>query len=441
MTTGSLTVREALALPPIAAGQPELLSEGASLQRTIRWAHVIGDPRPGQMLEGGELVLSTLPLLQEDREDLHQMLRRYLEDLDAVGAAALVVEVLADRPQLISALEQVSAERTARHNSATLTPVLRFPQVVRFVEITELLHRELVSQQLQLDREDETRDPLISSTSALFDELASSPPLDEDEATSRARSLGMPHTPALVPMTFVFDPPAISERHRGLPVQDFGMVIRQAAARQQIPVLVGFGPPHSVSAIVGARAGTDPQQAARRLCQAVDQAVRGHLAETLPRHTAAMGEVSSTFQHARQQLDEAWEVGTTAASLRGRDVVHPEGSHTQTAELWTAGDIRLWGVLTQLADDPAVTRFLEAELRLLQELNQDGEEQCQLIEALVSTRGTKAELARYLGISRPTLYSRLESLQRRLGRSLDDGETLTTLHVALMLNRLKDTSA
>ena len=47
--------------------------------------------------------------------------------------------------------------------------------------------------------------------------------------------------------------------------------------------------------------------------------------------------------------------------------------------------------------------------------------------------GNKAALAKRLHLSRPTLYSRLAALERLLGVDLDDAESRTSLHVAMMV--------
>jgi purine catabolism regulator len=47
--------------------------------------------------------------------------------------------------------------------------------------------------------------------------------------------------------------------------------------------------------------------------------------------------------------------------------------------------------------------------------------------------GNKAALAERLHISRPALYKRLAIIREILGVDLDDGESMTWLHVALMI--------
>ena len=53
--------------------------------------------------------------------------------------------------------------------------------------------------------------------------------------------------------------------------------------------------------------------------------------------------------------------------------------------------------------------------------------------ALPGIRGNKAQLARNGYLSRPTLYAKLARLQEKLGVTLDDAESRTSLHVALLL--------
>ncbi len=56
-----------------------------------------------------------------------------------------------------------------------------------------------------------------------------------------------------------------------------------------------------------------------------------------------------------------------------------------------------------------------------------------LLRAFVEVGGNKTELAKKLHLSRPTLYSRLAALQRLLGVDLEDAESRTSLHVAMLI--------
>ncbi|MDN6123542.1 MAG: helix-turn-helix domain-containing protein, partial [Brevibacterium sp.] len=93
-------------------------------------------------------------------------------------------------------------------------------------------------------------------------------------------------------------------------------------------------------------------------------------------------------------------------------------------------DVRLRGLLSSLHDDPSVRAFAEAELAPL--LGTDDEEMLVLLEQFLTHGGNKSALARNGFLSRPALYARLDRLQRRLGVSLDDAESRTALHVAIL---------
>ena len=47
--------------------------------------------------------------------------------------------------------------------------------------------------------------------------------------------------------------------------------------------------------------------------------------------------------------------------------------------------------------------------------------------------GNKAAVAQRLHMSRPALYKRLDAIRDALGVDLDDGESMTSLHVAIMV--------
>src|SRR6185312_16183630 len=70
---------------------------------------------------------------------------RYLGELAAAGAAGVVVEITEQRPQTAAALRQAAG--------GAKLPVVLLTRRIRFVEVTEVVHRMLVSGQLaQLER-------------------------------------------------------------------------------------------------------------------------------------------------------------------------------------------------------------------------------------------------------------------------------------------------
>ena len=61
----------------------------------------------------------------------------------------------------------------------------------------------------------------------------------------------------------------------------------------------------------------------------------------------------------------------------------------------------------------------------------------ELLGQYLESGGNKAALARKGYLSRPTLYARLGRFEELLGVDLDDAESRTSLHVALLLHRLR----
>ena len=54
-----LSLNDVLELPVVRRALPEVVVGDRSLDREIRWAHVIEMPDPDDLLKGGELVLTT----------------------------------------------------------------------------------------------------------------------------------------------------------------------------------------------------------------------------------------------------------------------------------------------------------------------------------------------------------------------------------------------
>ncbi|SHT92872.1 Putative regulatory protein [Mycobacteroides abscessus subsp. abscessus] len=56
-----------------------------------------------------------------------------------------------------------------------------------------------------------------------------------------------------------------------------------------------------------------------------------------------------------------------------------------------------------------------------------------MLREFLNTGGNKTELAKRLHLSRPTLYTKLAIVQRLLGVDLDDAESRTSLHTAMLV--------
>ena len=127
-----LTVAQVIDLPVLQAGRPQVLS-ARRWEEQIRWVHVSDVADLSALLQGGELVFTTGAALRKSPE-------RYLGGLAAAGALGVVVELAAGVP-----LAQ-SVKRLAEQLDLALVALRR---EIKFVEVTEEVHRRIVSEQFE----------------------------------------------------------------------------------------------------------------------------------------------------------------------------------------------------------------------------------------------------------------------------------------------------
>ncbi|GAA4705670.1 PucR family transcriptional regulator [Nocardioides conyzicola] len=130
-----VTVRQALDLPVLAAGDPVVLGGDAGLDADIRWVHVSEVRGIGALLVGHELVLTTGLGMAASPEAAAD----FVDQLVTVGAAGLVVELSSAYPQV--------PDLALRRARAAGLPVVVLNRKVRFVEVTEQVHRAIVAEQ------------------------------------------------------------------------------------------------------------------------------------------------------------------------------------------------------------------------------------------------------------------------------------------------------
>lgn len=134
-TGGSLTVADVLALPVLAGGDPRVVTGAEHIGRPVRWVHITELTDPASFLKGGELVLTTgMPLPDDDAG-----VRRYVDELAAVGAAALVIELVRRYHRPPEAL--VHACRTHA------LPLVTLARDVNFLEVTQVVHTLILGNQ------------------------------------------------------------------------------------------------------------------------------------------------------------------------------------------------------------------------------------------------------------------------------------------------------
>lgn len=131
------TLAEVLALPPLAAGRPRIVSGEDRLDTSVRWAHVSEIPEISGLLRGGELVLTTGIGLPTDDAGL----ATFLSALADVPVAALVVEL----GRAFTGQLPASMVRCAQQLGLTL---VELRDEVAFVEVTEAIHALVLDTQM-----------------------------------------------------------------------------------------------------------------------------------------------------------------------------------------------------------------------------------------------------------------------------------------------------
>ncbi|MGA5895967.1 PucR family transcriptional regulator [Streptomyces venetus] len=129
------TVADVLALPVLAAGQPQVVTGLGRLDRPVRWVHITELTDPASFLKGGELVLTTGMPLPEDAAGV----RRYVDELTEVGAAALVIELVRRYHRPPDALVQACRARGL--------PLVTLARDVNFLEVTQVVHALILGSQ------------------------------------------------------------------------------------------------------------------------------------------------------------------------------------------------------------------------------------------------------------------------------------------------------
>ncbi|WP_425587837.1 PucR family transcriptional regulator [Streptomyces marokkonensis] len=135
-----LTVADTLALPVLAAGEPRVVTGLDHVGRPVRWVHITELTDPASFLKGGELVLTTGMPLPDDPTAV----RRYVDELSAVGAAALVIELVRRYHRPPDAL--VDACRTRG------LPLVTLAKDVNFLEVTQVVHTLILGNQAEAMR-------------------------------------------------------------------------------------------------------------------------------------------------------------------------------------------------------------------------------------------------------------------------------------------------
>jgi len=541
------TVRAVLELPVLRAAVPTVLGGTDRLEEPVRWVHVSEILDVGGLLSGGELVLTTGLELEKSPEESAS----FISSLEAAGAAGLIVELIGQRPRSRRALEKAA-------RSASM-PVVVVERRVRFVQVTEIVHRMIVAE--QLERVERARDvheafTVLSLESAdtqrVVEQAASmigaSVVLEDlshlvlayagqrvsttdllNDWERRSRTTPFPaHTARSGPEQWLQAAVGVRQQVWGRLVvpmppadldadQDMAIMVLERAAQTlainrlaerdqrelshhaQAGLLNALRQPRGLSeAEALARAGSlglkrssyyvplvfrtaltawgspilsgDPfagQQDERELLERLAKALKssagtalaasiqsgsvgmilslparqqeeptlhilaeaaaGPADDTPPGWIIGVGRLQPTLLEAAAGIDEAAHVAESAATLR--DTGKP---------YFRATDVRLRGLLALLRKDPRVQQFVESELSAVLQADAEGKgEYLDLLGRYLGSGGNKAAMARSGYLSRPTLYARLRKLEDLLGVDLEDAESRTSLHVALLAHLIR----
>ncbi|MET1034926.1 MAG: PucR family transcriptional regulator [Arthrobacter sp.] len=136
-----LSVRTLLALPELQAADPELLAGAEGLDAPVRWVHVSEQAGASVLLQGGEFVLSTGQAFDGGAPLGADAVAAHLRGFREAGAAGIAFEILADRPATAALLRGVA--------EAAGLPVVLLRRRIRFVGVTETVHRMIVADQVR----------------------------------------------------------------------------------------------------------------------------------------------------------------------------------------------------------------------------------------------------------------------------------------------------
>lgn len=244
---------------------------------------------------------------------------------------------------------------------------------------------------------------------------------DESEATARAHALGLRPALTYVPMVArlreTSGADAVLVQQRRVRIRDALMHAIRSAGHTGLSLAHDDG---QIDVILAPQRTNSSGSDLEPVCSAIRKEVTR--IEGVRDCVIGVGPESSRLVDAASGLGQAGHVAEVAMSM-GEDKT-----------FYRAADLRLRGLISLIRSDPRVQAFAETELAgLLAHRAKHGDEAFDLLQTFLQLGGNKTELAKTLHMSRPTLYSRLDALKRIVGVDLDDAESRTSLHVALLV--------
>jgi PucR family transcriptional regulator, purine catabolism regulatory protein len=305
------------------------------------------------------------------------------------------------------------------------TRTARAGMVLERAAQTITLHRMIDKDRFGLHRQAQT---------GLIADLVEGRVTDERDAQARAAALGLHRRARYVPLAVEIDTesasdPVAAQRRSEAIVEAvthaLGLVDASALSAAQHRRTRGGADGEQVTVILAVTRGGDVDGRLATVCSAVLAEVRR--VEGVRRAVIGVGADAESLLDTAGRLAHAAGVAEVALSMTAAPL----------RMFFRSADIRLRGLLSLIRDEPGVQSFAEAELGAL--LRYDIRHTADLTGTLrrfLDLAGNKTELAKALAISRPTLYERLARIERILAVDLDDGESRTSLHAALLVRDL-----
>lgn len=264
------------------------------------------------------------------------------------------------------------------------------------------------------------RDLLQHAADALIHELMGSSDMAEEEARLRARSLGLGPARAYVPIAVrISAPEAVEEGITSLQLREQAVRTELVAAAKHAGATVISGGRRSgmIVGVVGC-SGRRVEDTLTALFQRLGE-------ESGERHSAGAGAEADTLLEAGRDLEHAVQVADIVATMSVRD-----------RPFYRFADVRLRGLVSALRDDPRLRAFAESELGTL--TDEGASDDLEFLELFLREGGNKSAIAHALGLSRPSVYARVKRVESALGVSLEDAESRTSLHTAVLWFRAQE---
>lgn len=297
-------------------------------------------------------------------------------------------------------------------------PTPRARMVLERAAQTLTLHRMIDRDRFGLHRQAQT---------GLIDDMVNGRVLDERDAQARAAALGLltrrvNYVPLAIDVTADAETDQVARQRRSAGVSDavtHGLGLAKATA------LTAADHGDRVSMVLAVGRSADLEDTLRAVCSAITAEVRR--VDGVHRVVIGVGAEADSLLDTARELAHAAHVAEVALSLES----------SMPRPFYRGGDVRLRGLLSLIRNEPGVQSFAETELSAL--LRYDIRHAADLTHTLrqfLDVAGNKTELAKRLNISRPTLYDRLARIERILDVDLEDGESRTSLHTALLIRDL-----